>query len=103
MDYEFIKVSQDAKGVALVTIDDLKNKNAVNFVMNRELVQEVNRIESDPAARVLIITGRQHIFCSGGNIRQMTSQGKSLEPPSPTVREQLYPHEADIRAVVVAL
>ena len=103
MSYEFITVEQDSSGIVLVTINDLKNKNAVNFVMNRELVEETKRIEADPAARVLILTGREHIFCSGGNIRQMTSQGKSLEPPAPTVRQELYPHEADIRGVVVAL
>jgi enoyl-CoA hydratase/carnithine racemase len=103
MSYEFITVDQDSSGVVLLTINDLENKNAVNFLMNRELVQEITRIEEDPAARVLILTGKGHIFCSGGNIRQMTSSGKSLEPPTPTVREQLYPHEADIRAVVVSL
>jgi enoyl-CoA hydratase/carnithine racemase len=103
MAYEFIRVDQDASGIVLITINDLKNKNAVNFVMNRELVEEVQRIDDDSTARVLILTGQQHIFCSGGNIRQMTSQGKSLEPPSPSVRDELYPHEADIRAVVIAL
>ena len=43
------------------------------------------------------------IFCSGGNIKRMTSQGRSLEPPDPTLREELYPQEADIRRVVTGL
>jgi enoyl-CoA hydratase/carnithine racemase len=71
--------------------------------MNRELVEEIRRIDGDPAARVLILTGSGRIFCSGGNIRRMTAEGKSLEPPAPSPREELFPHQADIRAVVVGL
>jgi len=103
MGYQFITVDQDAAGVVLLRINDPENKNAVNFIMNRELVQEVGRIDRDPAARVLIVTGEGRIFCSGGNIRRMTAEGKSLEPPAPTVRDQLYPQQADIRAVVLGL
>lgn len=103
MSYQFITVDQDTSGIVVVTINDPDAKNAVNFVMNRELVAECERIDRDPAARVAIVTGQGRIFCSGGNIRKMTSEGRSLEPPAPSVREQLYPHEADIRAVVVGL
>lgn len=73
------------------------------FDLLNELLRELQRIESDPAARVVIITGTGGIFCSGGNIVKMVSQGKSMVPPEPTIREQLYPHEADIRAVIVGL
>ena len=103
MSYRYIKVEQDESGIVVVTIDDPDAKNAVNFEMNRELVQELARIESDAAARVLILTGSGKIFCSGGNIRSMASQGRSMEPPAPSVREELYPHKADIRAVVLGL
>ena len=103
MSYRNIRVEQDAAGIVVVTIDDPAAKNAVNFEMNRDLVAELERIERDPAARVLILTGSGSIFCSGGNIRSMAAQGKSMEPPVPSVREELYPHEADIRAVVIGL
>lgn len=103
MSYRNVRVEQDADGIVVVTIDDPAAKNAVNFEMNRDLASELGRIERDPAARVLILTGSGPIFCSGGNIRSMASQGRSMEPPEPTVREELFPHEADIRAVVVGL
>jgi|688.fasta_scaffold51049_2 enoyl-CoA hydratase/carnithine racemase len=103
MSYQYLQVAQDPQGIVLVTIDDPSAKNAVNWTMNAELVQEFARIERDPAARALIITGSGTIFCSGGNIRRMTSEGKSLEPPEPTLREELFPFEADIRKVVVDL
>jgi enoyl-CoA hydratase/carnithine racemase len=103
MSYQFIVCSQSADGIVVVRINDPAHKNAVNFVMNQELATEIRRVEEDRSTRVLVITGEGPIFCSGGNIVQMTEQGKSLEPPSPTLREELYPHEADIRRVVLGL
>lgn len=103
MSYRFITSEQSDDGIVVVTIDDPDAKNAVNWVMNRELVTEFDRVDADPQARVLIVTGSGRIFCSGGNIKRMTAEGKSLEPPDPTPREELYPHEADIRRVVVGL
>lgn len=103
MSYQFIRCSQTADGIVTVWISDPPNKNAVNFVMNRELAEELLRVEQDDAARVLILTGEGAIFCSGGNIKQMSAQGKSLECPGATLREDLYPHDADIRRVVLGL
>lgn len=103
MTYQFITSEQDDDGIVLVTINDPDAKNAVNWEMNQELIREFDRIEKDPKARVMIVTGAGRIFCSGGNIKRMTAQGKSLEPPDPTLREELYPQEADIRRVVTGL
>lgn len=103
MTYQFITSEQSDDGIVVVTINDPDAKNAVNWAMNQELVAEFARIDADPQARVLILTGSGRIFCSGGNIKRMTSEGKSLEPPNPTLREELYPQEADIRRVVVSL
>jgi enoyl-CoA hydratase/carnithine racemase len=103
MSYEFITSEQGDDGIVIVTINDPDARNAVNWVMNKELVAECDRIEADPAARVVIVTGAGKIFCSGGNIKRMTAQGKSLKPPNPTMREEMFPHEADMRGVVVAL
>lgn len=103
MGYDFIRVAQDEAGIVVVTIDDPAAKNAVNWTMNRELVTEIERIETDPSARVMILTGSGSIFCSGGNISKIISSGKVLEPPNPTLREQLFPAEADIKHVVTSL
>lgn len=103
MSYQYITSEQDKDGIVVVTINDPAAKNAVNWDMNQEMIREFERIEKDASARVMIITGSGRIFCSGGNIKRMTSQGMSLEPPNPSLREELYPNEADIRAVVTGL
>lgn len=103
MSYDFILAEQDENGIVTVTIDDPDAKNAVNWTMNRELITEFERIENDPSARVLILTGSGRIFCSGGNISKIISTGKVLEPPDPTARERIFPHESDIKHVVTSL
>ena len=50
--------------------------------MNKELVVEFDRIEADPKARVLIVTGSGRIFCSGGNIKRMTSRANRWSRPT---------------------
>ena len=78
MAYDYLRVEQADDGIVTVFIDDEENNNAVNFVMNRELAQEIARIDEDPDARALVLTGSGRIFCAGGNMQQMTAQGKSL-------------------------
>lgn len=103
MTYRYLITEQDDDGLVVITINDPEAKNAVNWAMNQEFVQEFARIEADPKARVVIVTGSGSIFCSGGNIKRMTADGRSLKPPDPTVREEMFPHEADMKAVVVGL
>src|SRR5688572_20486894 len=103
MTYQYIISEQSDDGIVLVTINDPEARNAVNWTMNKELVAEFRRIEVDPSARVLILTGSGSIFCSGGNIKRMTAAGKSLKAPDPTLRDELFPHEADMRGVVIGL
>jgi enoyl-CoA hydratase/carnithine racemase len=99
---DFIRIEREG-GVVTATIDDLENKNAVNDQMNQDFVRLARWMEEEPDNRVLILTGSQHIFCSGGNIRQMTAKGRALEAPPGSSREQLFAHEEGIRLAVLAL
>lgn len=99
---DFITVERH-DGVVVATIDDMDNKNAVNDQMNIDIVRLAEWMESDPENRVLILTGSQHIFCSGGNIRQMTEKGRALEAPPGSARRQLFAHEEGIRKAVLSL
>jgi len=99
---DFITIEQH-DGVVVATIDDMDNKNAVNDQMNMDIVELAAWMEREPANRVLILTGSQHIFCSGGNIRQMTDKGRALEAPPGSAREQLFAHQEGIRRAVMSL
>lgn len=101
MQSEFIRIDRE-DGVVTATIDDMENKNAVNDQMNLDLVRLARWMEEDDDNRVLVLTGSEHIFCSGGNIRQMTAKGRALEAPPGATREQLFAHEEGIRQAVLA-
>ena len=103
MSYRFLEIDQTHDGIVVITINDPDAKNAVNWEMNAEFVQELGRIERDPAARAVIITGSGAIFCSGGNIRRMAEQGKVLQAPDSTVLQLGHPHTSDIRAVTTGI
>lgn len=102
MESDFIRIERH-DGVVVATIDDLENKNAVNDQMNVDLIRLTEWMEREPENRVLILTGSGHIFCSGGNIRQMTDKGRALEAPPGSARERVFAHEEGIRRVVVRL
>ena len=67
MSYQFITSEQSEDGIVVVTINDPDAKNAVNWVMNQELIAEFDRIERSESARADpdrlradILFGRQH-------------------------------------------
>jgi len=103
MSYRLIHCDQDDRGIVTITLDDPEAKNAVSPEMNQEIVAEIERVENDPSARVLILTGAGRIFCSGGNIKRMVATGKVLEAPTSTIRDEMFPSEVGIRKVVLGL
>lgn len=102
MHFDDIRIERE-DGVVVATIDDMENKNAVNDQMNVDLVRLAQWMEGEADNRVLILAGSEHIFCSGGNIRQMTAKGRALEATPGSAREQLFAHEEGIRRAVLAL
>ena len=102
MAYQWIKVEQQ-DGIVTLTLNDSKTLNAVNHEMNREMMAELERIEEDDQARALILTGEGRGFCSGGNIKRMAAQGRSIGPPPQPLRCDLFSHLSDITRVVYGL
>lgn len=60
--------------VATLLINNPEKKNALNLEMRVEITDHLRRIASDPAVRVVILTGAGTDFCSGSDVQTM---GKS--------------------------
>ena len=89
MGYQTLLVDRDG-AVVTVTLNRPEARNALDLVMRRELVDALDEIEGDAAARVVILTGAGGHFCAGGDVKSMQgSQGSQTA--------------ADGRARVVAL
>ena len=57
-----------ADGIAVVTMNYMKNLNAIDEQMADELMYVVDKAEHDPEVRVLVIKGAEKAFSAGGDI-----------------------------------
>lgn len=73
----FLKV-EDEGFVRVITISRPNALNALNTHMLSELMAEMQRAESDPNCRVIILTGEGKAFVAGGDIAQMSKMSPSL-------------------------
>ncbi|MYZ46852.1 enoyl-CoA hydratase/isomerase family protein [Propylenella binzhouense] len=67
-----------ADGVALVTIRRPDQLNAVTKAVREGLVDAFVRFESDPEAKVAILTGEGRAFCAGADLKEMVDTGKKI-------------------------
>ena len=72
MAYQFIE-AKGSGGVLVITLNDPLTRNAIGEEMAREVRAELERLETDPDLRALVITGRDPAFCSGANVKRMGS------------------------------
>lgn len=55
-------------GIATITMNYMKNLNAIDEQMADELMYVVDAVEKDPAVRVVVLKGGQKAFSAGGDI-----------------------------------
>jgi enoyl-CoA hydratase/carnithine racemase len=70
-----------ADGVATVTIDHPAKRNAMTPAMWRALPPLLDRLATDPAVRVVVLTGAHGTFCAGadiGALRVSADEGRDL-------------------------
>lgn len=72
-DYESLVWSQQ-RHVATVTLDRPEKKNAMSWVMFRELKEVFDRAGNDDAIRCLVVTGAGDAFCSGADLTDPENQ-----------------------------
>ena len=68
--YENINVEFDS-GIATITLNRPEKLNALAGHMRRDLAEALEHASSDPAARVVVITGAGRAFCAGADVRYM--------------------------------
>jgi methylglutaconyl-CoA hydratase len=66
-----------ADGVATITLDSPRNRNALSAQVRRELAQHLDAAAADPAVRVIVLTHTGPVFCSGMDLRE--SRGSAAD------------------------
>lgn len=67
---EHLKFSVE-EGVGTILLDRPERMNAFTFEMIAAWTEALQRCRTDPAVKVVVVTGRGEAFCSGGDIVEM--------------------------------
>ena len=66
-------IVSEADGIITITLNRPEAKNAVNKALAEGVSNALDKLESDPALRVAIITGAGGTFCSGMDLKAFVS------------------------------
>jgi enoyl-CoA hydratase/carnithine racemase len=97
---EYIQLSTDEFGVALLRLDRPEARNALSPEMMEEIASELERIDPDPEIRCVVIAGSEDVFAAGADIRAMSERtfAEALRHPAASFWRRL----AAIRTPLVA-
>ena len=87
-DYSHLRLERPSDGVAVLTLDNPDQRNAMSDRMTESWVAAVDELAADRTVRVVVVTGEGSAFCSGGNTSWIASE------PDATVdelRERMLP------------
>jgi methylglutaconyl-CoA hydratase len=91
-----VLVATDSRGVATVTLNRPKLRNAFNEALIEALCASFERLGGDPRVRVVVLAGAGKVFCAGGDLNWMRRQGTLSEAEN---REDGYRLAAMLRTL----
>jgi enoyl-CoA hydratase/carnithine racemase len=72
--YSQLRVTRPHDGVALMTLDNPDQRNAMSDEMTQSWVAAVAELAADRSLRAVVVTGEGSAFCSGGNTSWIASE-----------------------------
>jgi enoyl-CoA hydratase len=66
-DFRHLRLERPADGVALLTLDNPDQRNAMSEEMTASWTAAVDELAADRSIRAVVVTGAGSAFCSGGN------------------------------------
>ena len=72
--YETISLSQDARGVASLTLNRPDKHNAMSALMISELTQAAQTLDQEKSIRAVVLQAEGKSFCAGGDLAWMQAQ-----------------------------
>lgn len=76
LNFETIRLTTDARGIAEVTLDRPDKHNAMNAQMIAELSDAARTLSADDAVRVVVLRAEGPSFCAGGDLGWMRAQAE---------------------------
>jgi methylglutaconyl-CoA hydratase len=69
-------------GVATVTLDSPRNRNALSRRLVTELREALTAVTADDSVRVVVLTGTGPVFCAGADLKEQAAGGPAPDVPS---------------------
>ena len=69
-----LRLERPSDGVAVLTLDNPDQRNAMSDQMTASWVQAVDELAADRSLRVVVVTGEGSAFCSGGDTSWIASE-----------------------------
>ncbi|MDN5895382.1 MAG: enoyl-CoA hydratase-related protein [Nocardioides sp.] len=69
-----LRLEQPHEGVAVLTLDNASQRNAMSEEMTTSWVHAIDTIAADPGVRAVVVTGEGSAFCSGGDTSWIASE-----------------------------
>ena len=66
-DFRHLRLDRPADGVALLTLDNPGQRNAMSEEMTASWTAAIDELAADPSVRAVVVTGAGTAFCSGGD------------------------------------
>src|SRR4051794_24312842 len=67
MTRDHLRLERPTDGVALLTLDNPDQRNAMSPAMTGSWVAAIEELRADPTVRAVVVTGEGRAFCSGGD------------------------------------
>ena len=65
---------KSSDGILRLVLNDLQHKNALSEIMINSLIDEINLASSDKSVKVIVIAAIGNVFCSGHDLKEITSE-----------------------------
>ena len=72
-DYKKLIISIDTNGVNRITLNDIPRRNALSESMIIQLISSLDQATLNPSVRVIIISSKGSVFCSGHDLKEITN------------------------------
>lgn len=97
---ELVLVTRHDQGVAVITLNQPKSRNALSMAMMQALHHKIAELGSDQAVRVIVLSANGPAFCAGHDLKELTAHRGDLDKGAGYFADTMQQCSALMQAIV---